>query len=261
MRSLLLILFSIPVFLFAQVAQGNKPPQPVPSAGGNVQSPPEITPETVNQGVIKVRRNSVRPYFKCEYYLTLARVQQVQTPIIAPDGSTQMDMVPWFDSSFSQLNERVYPLKSEHFSRKLWEQSNYKYSFDDSTSVDTMRVQLWIGKNGKIRWKNPDTTYNGDMPAELEAELYSSIMNMTEWGTGGGYMTPKKFLRKQKRMAENYYCVMYIIASSKPLTTEQKATDSHYAPFDLPLNSPPGDQQEKKFIEGNRNPKDDSLKR
>jgi hypothetical protein len=70
-------------------------------------------------------------------------------------------------------------------------------------------------------------------------------------------MTPKKFLRRQKRMAENYYCVLYIISSAKPLTTEQKSTGSRYAPFDIPLNSPPGDEQQKDFIEGNKvTPKD-----
>lgn len=258
MKRLVYLLCLLPLGLFSQIY----PYAVVPNnQNGNIPEQPDTQPAPVKQGVIKVRKPSVRPYFKCEYYLTLARVSQVEMLVEAPNGEQYRELMPVFDSGFSEANERVYPLKSEHFSKKFVEQIEYSYAFEDTASVDTMRVQMWIGKNGKVRWKNPDTSYNGNMPHALEMELYSSVMSLTEWGTGGGYMTPKKFLRKQKRMAENYYCVLYIIASAKPLTAEQKSTGSRYAPFDIPLNSPPGDEQEKDFIEGNRHPKDDSLTR
>lgn len=110
---------------------------------------------------------------------------------------------------------------------------------------------MWISHNGKLRWKDPDTSYYGGMPRELALRIYLSMMKTEEWGTGGGYLTPKKFMRKQKRLAGDYYCMMYVIASAKPLTAEQKSTDSHYAPFDIPLNTPPENEQQRDFLKNN----------
>lgn len=210
--------------------------------------------EEVQQGVIKVRKPAVRPYFKVDYYLTLSRVTEVEILVPAANGVPgvmERDKVPVFDSSFSAKNERVFPVKSVHLSKLLVEQIDFAYAFGDSSSIDTMVVEMWIGKNGKIKWRSPDTTYNGDMPRALELQLYGVFMGMTEWGMGGGYKEPKKFLRKQKLVPENYYCVVYIVSSAKPLTAQQKSTGSRYAPFDVPLNSPPENEQQKNFIEGN----------
>lgn len=239
MRGLFYILIFCPVFVLAQQVQPD-------------------TPRAVKQGVIKVRKPSVQPYVKCEYYLTLARVREVEVLVPATNGLPgvmERDRVPVFDSSYSRLNQRVFPQKTVHFSRLLVDQIKYAYPFGDTSSVDTLVVEMWIGKNGKIRWRNVDTTYSSDMPPELELEIYQAVNSMTEWGKGGGYMTPKKFLRKQKRMAESYYCVMYIIASAKPMTVEQKATGARYAPFDIPLNSPPDNEEQRDFLNGNK--KDD----
>ncbi len=211
--------------------------------------------DVVKQGVIKVRKPAVRPYFKVEYYMTLSRVTEVEILVPAPNGipgQMERDKVPVFDSSYSSKNERVYPQKATHLSKKLVDEIEFSYSFGDTTSIDTMVVELWIGKNGKIKWRSPDTSYNGDMPRKLELELYSAMMEMTEWGRGGGYKEPKKFLRKQKLIPENYYCVLYIISSAKPLTTAQKSSGSRYAPFDIPLNSPPENEQQKDFLEKNK---------
>lgn len=259
MKRFIYILCFLPLGLFSQVmpyeVAVNRP-------SGNIVTRPDSPP--VQQGVIKVRKPQIRPYFKCEYYLTLSRVREVEVLVPANDGipgSMNRAMRPWFDSSISNANTRIYPEKNVHFSRLLVDTIDFTYSFEDTASIDTIAVDMWIGTNGKIKWLEPDTVNNGEMPRELERELYYYIMSFTEWGKGGGYQEPKKFLRKQKRMTGNYYCRMYVIASSKPLTGEQRHTGARYAPFDIPLNSPPGDEQEKDFIEGNRERKNDSIRR
>src|SRR5687768_18254394 len=99
MRGLIIILL-FPVFAFAQ----NVKPDPY-AVGPN--DPP------VKQGVIKVRKPSLRPYFKCEYYLTLSRVEEVEVLVPSPSGIPgvmERDMVPVFDSGFyGAANERVFP--------------------------------------------------------------------------------------------------------------------------------------------------------
>lgn len=238
MRGLCYILILFPVFAFAQDVM------------------PKNDPVVKQQGVIKVRKPAVRPYFKCEYYLTLAHVKQVEVLVQAPSGipgDMERDLVPVFDSTiYGQANTRVFPTKLSNFSKMLVEQTQFSYSFDDTSSVDTMVVEMWINKSGKIRWRNIDTSYGSSMPRLLELELYSVVNGMTEWGRGGGYMTPKKFMRRQKTIGESYYCVLYIIASSKPLTSQQKATGARYAPFDIPLNSPPENEEQRDFLDGNK---------
>jgi len=234
MRGLFTLILFFPLLLLAQ------------NAGDN----------PIAQGVIKVRKPSVRPYFKVEYYLTLARVTEVEILVPAASGIPgvmERDKVPVFDSSlYSPKFERVYPVKSVLFSKMLVDQINYSYAFGDTTRIDTMMVEMWIGKNGKIKWRSPDTTHNGTMPRALELELFTAFSLMSDWGMGGGYMEPKRFLRKQRRMAENYYCVLYVISSAHPLTTQQRNTGSRYAPFDIPLNSPPDNEQQRDFIEGSK---------
>lgn len=209
----------------------------------------------IPQGVIKVRKPAVRPYFKVDFLLTLSRVTEVEILVPAANGLPgvmERDKVPVFDSSYSEKNERVFPVKSVHLAKLLVDEIDFSYAFSDTTSIDTMVVELWIGKNGKIKWRSADTLHNGNMPRALELELYTTLTGMTEWGKGGGYKEPKKFLRKQKLMPENYYCVLYVVSSAKPLTAQQKSTGSRYAPFDIPLNSPPDNGQQREFIEGNK---------
>lgn len=251
MRYLLIILFAFPLLLSAQTAGSDMAllSRVAPPANDS----PDTPPGTVKPGVIKVRKPSIRPFFKCEYYLTLSRVREVQVEVPGPDGFPALAKVPAFDSSYSNRAERLFPKKTVLFSKLFSEQIQYSYSFDDTMSVDTMVVELWIGRNGKLRWARPDTSYNGTMPRALQTELFFVSRGLTEWGEGGGYMTPKRFMRKQRPIAENYYCVLYVIVSSKPLTIEQKSTGSLYAPFDIPLNSPPDNEQQRNFMENNKN--------
>ena len=250
MRSLLFILLLLPFFAFAQ--SGN---DIVLNDNGNANTViPDTPPQPVQQGVIKVRKPKKQPFFKCEYYMTLSKVRMGQVPVETPFG-IQMDEQPFFDSSYYSSNaERVYPVKEIHFSRQLVDTVGFYYSFDDTASIDTMVVQMWIGTNGKVKWVDADTNYTGEMPAALRGELYRYANSITDWGKGGGYKTAKQFLRKQKKIAESYYCKMYIIVSSTPLTAQQKHTGASYAPFDIPLNSPPQDDQQKEFLDDNKIP-------
>lgn len=257
MRSLRYIWMFLPLGLFAQNV---RPYEPVAMNNrSQVVAPPDTKP--VPQGVIKVRKPQIRPYFKCEYYLKLASVREVQKEVIGPSGYPETDKVPIFDSSMYRTSaEPVFPKKDVNFSRQLVDTVDYAYSIDDTASCDTMMVEMWIGTNGKVKWREADTVYTGGMPTELRAELYRYAMSISDWGTGGGYKEPKKFMRKQRRAAENYYCMLYIIVSAQPLTSEQRHTGMRWAPFDIPLNSPAGDEQQKDFIEGNRTkPKNDSV--
>lgn len=257
MRSLFFILLVLPLGVFAQQAQPGDILAQNPDANRNVMQQENVQPpETIPQGVIKVRKPQRHPYFKCEYYLTLTSVQEVE--VLIPDynipGTYYRDKQPVFDSGYSYSNERMYPHKSVLFSRLFAEKTEFTYSFDDSTSIDTMVVEMWITRSGKLKWKRIDTAYNESMPRRLETDLYRTMMDANEWGEGGGYKTPKKFMRKQKRMGSDYYCVLYVIASSMPLTNEQRSTGSSYAPFDIPLNSPPENAQQRSFLEGNHIP-------
>lgn len=242
MRGLLYILILFPVIAGAQSLQ------------------PKTEP-VVKQGVIKVRKPSIRPYFKCEYYLTLSRVEEVKIEVPSPSGfGVEIDKMPIFDSSFySKRFERIFPEKLVNFSRLLVDEVEFTYSFDDTARIDTMVVEMWITKTGKIRWRSVDTTEGSTMPRKLELELFQSVNNMTDWGKGGGYLEPKKFLRKQKRMGESYYCRLYIIASAKPLTVQQKQTGMRYTPIDIPLNPPSGDDEQKEIFEKNRPTGNDSI--
>jgi hypothetical protein len=253
MRRLLHLLLFIPFGLLGQDTLQSEVVAQNPVSNNPARIPRAAPSETIPQGVIKVRKPQIRPYFKCEYYLQLAnaRMVQVEVPSRLMPGTVELDNRAYFDSVSTARFEPIYPRKSFLFSKFLSENVDFSYSYEDSASIDTMYVEMWISHSGKIRWKDPDTTYYGGMPRELALRIYLAMMGTEEWGTGGGYLTPKKFMRKQKRMAGDYYCLLYVIASAKPLTIEQKSTDSHYAPFDIPLNTPPENEQQRDFLKGN----------
>lgn len=252
MRFLFYILLFIPLGV---AAQGERPYDVVQNpVANNPGTQPDVAPaETIPQGVIKVRKAKLYPFFKCEYYLTCAHVRMVQMEVPSPDGiGVQLEQVPMFDSAVYARYEPIYPHKTMLFSKHLWENVNsFSYSSEDSASIDTMKVHMRIGSNGKVRWTYADTTYYGGMPRELALRIYLAMNSVEEWGEGGGYLSPKKFMRKQTRMGSDYYCLLYVIASAKPLTNEQKSTQSHYAPFDIPLNAPPENDQQREFLKGN----------
>jgi hypothetical protein len=95
------------------------------------------------------------------------------------------------------------------------------------------------------------------MPDQVVNELTraSQLLTGLVWGERGGYYQGrKKMFRPATLVLESYYCEVFVIVSSYPLTQEQKI--AHYAAFDYPLNSPPTDEQQKASKEKNTaNPK------
>jgi hypothetical protein len=200
----------------------------------------------IRAGVVRVQKPNIIPYVKVEYRLSLAHVTQVNVEVPVNNGIpgyTEIDRVPVYDSMrFPQSLSRVFPQKKTLLSRYFTDNMSYMYS-SAAPRTDTLFVGMWIDKSGKIRFVQADTS-NTKMPVDLAGELVSlsNSLRNTEWGKGGGYATKKKFLRPSEYFSESYYCEMFIIVSSAPLTDEQRNTGVHYAPFDFPLNSPPADQ-------------------
>jgi hypothetical protein len=203
----------------------------------------------VQAGVIKVRKPRLTPFVKVEYNLYLADMNTVEILVPGPDNYPRRKRVPVYDSlKYPYTLERMYPGKAVLLSKFYAENMLYTYPSADTMRIDTMVVGLWIAKNGKVSHVDPDTTYTGGMPELMVSELYAISMNLEEWGSGGGYKTPKKFLKPSQPVGEGYYCEMYIIVSSAPLTEEQRNTGAAWSPFDFPLNSPPMDERQRDFL-------------
>jgi hypothetical protein len=116
-------------------------------------------------------------------------------------------------------------------------------------------VGMEILIDGKIKFVTPYTESAGNMPQEVVDQLAKLSDGITNWGTGGGYQTKKKLFKPIQRTQENYYCEIYIIVSSYPLTVEQKNTGMAYSPFDYPLNTPTVDDEQKASLKKNQQPK------
>ena len=206
-------------------------------------------------GVIHVRKEQIAPYVKVEYVLNLAHVRQVE--VLVPVGKNmppERTTIPQFDSTlFPYSLHRVYPQKTTALSRYYSTNIDFNYAPSDTPRADTMYVDLWIDKNGKIRYAAPDTFHTGKMPHELMLQVASISQSLygQEWGKGGGYSTPKKFMQPSEFTPESYHCELRVIVSSYPMTVEQKRTGAKFAPFDFPLNSPPLDGQQEQFMEMN----------
>lgn len=203
----------------------------------------------------KIQPTTITPFVKVEYSLFLSDVREV--PVIREvNGQEFRDKVPVFDSAVyrSQEVQPVYPQKSTSLAKYFSEGIEYKYKISDSLRADTLVVGLWITSTGKIRWAEADTALANTMPKELRNQLEGSANALREWGwgKGGGFNTKRRFLRPSEFRAESYYCELYVIVSGRPLTVEQKTTRVQFAPFDIPLNSPPADIEHRNSVEKNR---------
>ncbi|HLG02615.1 MAG TPA: hypothetical protein VI731_03410 [Bacteroidia bacterium] len=212
----------------------------------------------IRTGTVHLSKPQIQPYVLVAYRLELARVKQAEVliPVKYEDvPAVERDLQPVYDSVFYPATfERVFPQKEVHFSRFFSENLVYTYSASDTPRVDTMRVGLWITPNGKIKFVAPDTTGDYTILVALEKELayISERMRNAAYGRGGGYNTPGKLFRPSEFHKESYYCELFVIVSSTPLTIEQKNTGSHWAAFDMPLNSPPDDSQHAEFVKRNK---------
>jgi hypothetical protein len=220
------------------------------------QVSPQDTSDEIPQGVIKVRKANILPYVKVEYkyYLSHVSMVKVNVPSANGMGPDEVDEVPVFDSAvYSKRKPRMYPKKECQLLSKMFvENMACLYSVNDTPRVDTMVIGLWIDANGKVRRVLDDPEYTLKMPDQMVKELTraSHLLSGENWGQKGGYFQQNKRRFRQPTLTfESYYCEVFVIVSSYPLTQEQKIT--RYAPFDYPLNSPPTDEEQKRSMEKN----------
>lgn len=212
----------------------------------------------IPEGVIYVRKPHINPFIKVDYKLFLSRVMLAPVEVPVGDGiMPEIDTVPIYDSAYYKRafyvknTDKNYPVKSEFYAKYFAENLHYQYSSADTPRVDTLTIGMEILSNGKVKYITPYTELAGNMPKEMLDQLTHLSMGITSWGTGGGYQTKKKFLKPIQRIPENYYCEIYVIVSSYPLTQEQKNTGMAYSPFDYPLNSPTMDEEQKASLKKN----------
>jgi hypothetical protein len=210
---------------------------------------------SIKTGTITVRKPEKAPYVKVDFLLTLANVKKVDVIVenwMFP-GNTVRDWMPVYDSSvYPESFGRVYPKKMLRLSHYFSENIRYRFSEADSAVQDTFFVWMWVDKKGKILYARGDTSLV--IPKMLKEDLVYATENLRnmEYGQGGGYNTPKAFLKRSEFVPESYCCELHVVVSGKPLTIEQRKTGAAFAPFDFPLNSPPSDDQHRIFIENNK---------
>lgn len=211
----------------------------------------------VTPGVIVVKKPKIVPYVKVNYKLYLSKVSTVEKEVPVNNGVTgyvEMDRnYPVYDSSYYMDNAaREYPKETKLFSKYFSESLLYNYQSSDTPRIDTLKIIMWVKSNGKVKRVDvaTDTTGKNTSP-ELYKELTSISYGISEWGNGGGYYTPKRFLHPALFVGEDYCAEVYIIVSSMPLTEEQKITGKSYAPFDYPLNCPPADNEQQISMDKN----------
>jgi hypothetical protein len=212
----------------------------------------------IPQGVIYVRKPHITPFVKVDYKYFLSHVIEngYKREVPVTDKNTgftdmQTEIIPIFDSAaYSKKLKRSYPVSANLLSKYYVENMKYQYQENDTPRVDTLFVGMWIDPRGKVKRVLLDTGFT-NMPSELKEQAALISYGISDWGTGGGYVTPKKFLRPGKLTFASYYCEMYVIVSSYPLTEEQKKTGNSYAPFDYPLNSPPVDKEQQLSVDAN----------
>ncbi|MBI3511375.1 MAG: hypothetical protein HY064_11980 [Bacteroidetes bacterium] len=219
----------------------------------NSSSQPDTAKKEIPQGVIHIRKATCTPYVKVEYSLQLSKVAWGERSVNY-NGDVQLQRVPVYDSLFYGPDlKREYPRETTNISRYIGLNLAFSFPANDTPAVDTMYVDVWISKNGKIQYADPDTVNTGNMNNELVAELGALTVSLEgqQWGTAGGFDTPKQLMKPSEFVAENYCCRMAIIVSSMPLTTDQKNTRAVFSPFDIPLNCPASDEEQKAFLQRN----------
>lgn len=214
----------------------------------------------VTSGTIRVNRTPVVPYYKVNYAMHLiadpGKTQRVkvkqqqdstsdssvaslggQPPVDNGWQATSQKTDPGNDTITLERGARlVFPHTDLLLSKYFSEQISYFYKRTDTPRVDTMHVGLWINKQGAVKRVY---VHNAEgMPKDLFDQVIGASIGLKKWGTAGGYYPRKRFLRKQKFVKDNYYCDMYVIIASFPMTVDQKTSGARFMPQDRCLNFP-----------------------
>jgi|GEM_PF-2668915 len=209
----------------------------------------------VVSGTIRVQRTPAAPYYKVEYYMRRvadpAKVQRrrAKDPVIdsasadvsafAASGDRVKSKDPGRDTlSLEKGATLVHPSTTTLFSKHFADEVAYYYSIADTPRVDTMRIGFWISTSGAVKGVYIRENENEKIPASIYDQVIGASLKLRKWGTPGGYWKRKRFLRKQEFVRDNYYCDMYVIIASFPMSVEQKKSKVRYAGKDVCLNPP-----------------------
>lgn len=197
-------------------------------------------------GVIRVARKPITPYYKVEYKMFRMqdpskgtdRKNPADSSAIAAGKGWKNDDEERDSLSLEPGSKLVFPGQGIHLSQFYNSQVTYYYHFTDTPRVDTMHVGFWIGTQGKVRQVYIREKERPGMPPALFDQVVAASMKVKKWDSPGGYLTPKRFLRKRRFVRDNYYCDMRLIMASYPMTLEQKKSGVHYSNKDVCLNPP-----------------------
>lgn len=196
----------------------------------------------VPAGTIIVRKKPILPYVKVDYTLMASCVTEIRQPDFN-DSVAQWIAQPLFDTTCIPASlTRILPQKTLQLGRTYAQNIRYEYTAADSARMDTLYIAFWIDTKGNIRGAYLDEKENTTLPAEIYMQLKAITNTFRSWGDkGGGYMTKRKLLRKSEFRRQDYYCLVRVVVSAKPLTKEQVIAGKSSVPvMDYPFGSAVG---------------------
>lgn len=206
----------------------------------------------ISMGTIIVAKQPIAPYYKVEYEMRRIAdpsktVKKVRTPAIdstsgdtaqfvSTDGSsewTRRSGNPGGDSLELEKGARlVFPKTNMLLSKHYADDVNFFYSRSDTPRVDTIRVGLWINKQGAVKRVYIRQSNAEETPKDLYDQVVGASLKLKKWGEAGGYWPRKRIFRKSVFVKDNFYCDMYIIVASYPMSAEQLKSGSRYMNID-----------------------------
>jgi hypothetical protein len=211
-------------------------------------SPAQAQDTAIAMGTIIVAKQPIAPYYKVEYEMRriadpAKTVKKVRTPatdstsgeteqFASTDGSsewTRRSGNPGGDSLGLEKGTRlVFPKTNLLLSRHYADDVNFFYSRSDTPRVDTIRVGLWINKQGAVKRVYIRQSNAEETPQDLYDQVVGASLKLKKWGEPGGYWPRKRLFRKSVFVKDNFYCDMYIIVASYPMSAEQLISGSRY---------------------------------
>lgn len=235
---------------------------------------------TISVGTIIVVKQPIAPFYKVEYVMRriadpLKAEKKVITPVrdgkrdtaaaaigadttqyASTDGTGEWEITkrrsnPANDSLQLEKGARlVFPRTTTLLSKHYADDVNYFYTSADTPRVDTIRIGFWINKQGAVKRVYIRKGSEEKMNKDLYDQIVGAALKIKKWGEPGGYWPRKRFLRKQEFVKDNFYCDMYIIVSSYPMSMEQVKSGSRYMNSDRCRNIietvPPPKKKKKK---------------
>lgn len=162
-----------------------------------------------DRGTIVVARKQEKPFFKVWYEYTAVR-----------------DSLRPLRGATLVLPHRYYP-SSQSLAEYFYSHSQTKYSMADTPALDTVHIRLLIGNDRQASIRDvalrTDTAANGHLLTKELARLAMAAFGdlpFSRWGRAGRIYRNTFFRVKPARIS--YYCDLYIVTASFPLTYLQQ---------------------------------------